>query len=289
MRSFILINKTGTQYDITTEELLFYGVSGLGLDKDEEYREVGNRYIVVKSKVDATPIEGSLLFAGASPYQQYFDFMRFLDEGDLKILYSPLPNEYFYKDVSVQSVSKSELTVQGVLNCGVKLYSLSPWYSLMDPIINSPDVSGNSSIWNATTGGITWPIKFSVSKPMEIEINHANIEKAPCRLTIKPLVGSITNPTWSHYVNGSLVSTGKINCLVNYGHQLVIDCTTIPYSIGIYNVTTSALVSDQYANSDFSTKRFIELRRGTNKIIVTNELAGYPEIKLESRVFYDGV
>ena len=65
------------------------------------------------------------------------------------------------------------------------------------------------------------------------------------------------------------------------GHTLVIDSTTIPYSIIEYD-SADRVVADRYPLCDFSTKRFFMLQVGSNSIAIshdgTNDVGGAVQI-----------
>jgi hypothetical protein len=99
------------------------------------------------------------------------------------------------------------------------------------------------------------------------------------------IFGECVNPSWRHYVDGVLVSTGKLNATIPANRKVIIDSTTIPYSIKLYDLANN-FIGDLYGASDFATDRFIYLRPGKNRITVTQDNTSDISVGVESRIFY---
>ena len=85
-----------------------------------------------------------------------------------------------------------------------------------------------------------------------------------------------------------MVATGKVNGNIEKNNKLVIDTTTIPYTIHQYDMNNN-LISDMYQLSDFSTYRFMMLGYGKNVISVTQEGAGVVKLSVEAKIEYAAV
>ena len=252
---------------------------------DESYRTIGQRWSLLSSERSQTPISGSLAFIGDDPYAQYYEFVRDVSPKGLKFTYTTDDGRSVYKkDVRIKSLEKTELTEAGFLDCSVEFTPSTPWYRELTLVTTPARITDNDGwVWEEHT---EWPNRFRSTADMSIVIDVDTDTESPCALIID---GPITNPTWSHYVNGVLFETGKINCTVLSGNHLVIDNRRDPYRIAIFNSDLTSMVQDVYQLSDFTTKRFIKLQNGQNSIQVSADSATTVEIRMEANLYYDSV
>jgi hypothetical protein len=99
------------------------------------------------------------------------------------------------------------------------------------------------------------------------------------------LYGELVNPTWRHYLNNVLQTTGKITGTVMPNHRLVIDTTTIPYSMKQVDAFGN-VVSDMYQLSDFSTERFVRFGKGRNTVSVQADNTNTLNVGVEAQIEY---
>ena len=128
----------------------------------------------------------------------------------------------------------------------------------------------------------TYAYQYSNSANNEVTIESDSWQQSPAKIII---LGPVTDPIWRQYLNDELIATGKLNGSVLAGHRLVIDTTTIPYSILEYN-SSGQVVADLYQSSDFSTERFIRLRHGKNRISVSATDTNVIGIGVEAQLEY---
>ena len=91
-----------------------------------------------------------------------------------------------------------------------------------------------------------------------------------------------------HYVNDVVEISGKVNCTIGASERLVIDTSTSPYTIKKLD-TYMQEIEDCYQNSDFSTKRFVTLKNGENKIAFSHEGATDLTAIIEAKLIYESV
>lgn len=291
MRYFTLVNSAGEARDITNTSLFFHEISGLGFTKEPTYRQIGNRLLVVNKKTQQESILGKVAFFEDDPYSGYFDFVQFITQEPLTIMYTPddsspkdSPSSITYRrSVIVKKLSKKELEQAGYLDCEIELAPLGPWYKYM-AISNGTDSVVNSLKW-----GVTWGINWGPLDDYSNGIRSDSGIDSPSRLTI---FGPVVNPSWRHYVNGIIAETGKLNDVeVASNEYIVVDKIALPSTIRKYSAVTGDIVEDLYSKSDFSTKRFITIANGINTVSVTGEEPGSlePVVKLEAYIYYESV
>lgn len=287
VRQFKLINGYGQEFDITSTDYLFSSPSGLGYDRTESYRQIGNSFVRVNKQPKQGSITGKLIFTPPNAYTKYYDFIQFINVEPLKLQYIPLSSiGTFYRDVTVSKIEKSELTKYASLECSITFTCFTPWYR---PVIFSPNTfqkAGN--LWP-----IAWPKQWGQGNTMAIELDSDSFLDSPCRLVIKgeKISGKnsgFTNPSWTHYVNGVRFETGAITCSADEGQSLIIDNTSYPYTMKIFD-DKGNLVRDVYSASNFSTERFLSIQNGHNTIAISNEGANQLEIRAEVYLQYETV
>lgn len=276
MRKFSLINNDGTSYNLTEKRKSFlYNVDGLGYSRETEFQRIGENLSIVKDNLAQGIISGTIKFWQPGADLQYFQFAQFCQNKPLKLKYVTPTGNTYYRDGYVTSISKSDGN-NTPLTVSIEFTSNSPWYKNVN-IFNGGDVQGSGKTYN-----YTYDYTYAEGVQQSVVINSDSYIDSPVRIT---LYGPLTNPVWSHYLNNNLVSTGKVVGTVNAGNKLVIDTTTIPYSIKQYDMNDN-LISDMYQLSDFSTYRFVLLGYGENIISVTNDLIGVIKIGAEARIEY---
>lgn len=277
MRTFTLLDRDGTSYNLTEPTTaFFYNVEGLGYSREVEYQQIGDRYEPIKNNLAQGLINGMIRFKQPNAYKKYFDFVQFCQNTPLRLIYTPSTTP-FYRDGQVTSISKTEGS-DGVLSCSIEFSASTPFYKILYEY--NPGV---------ITGGKTYSYEYdyvySNSVAGTVTLNIDSYLSCPAKIEI---YGYAVNPSWRHYVNNVLVSTGKVNTSIEAGNKLVVDTTTTPYSIKQYNLSNE-LISDVYQLSDFSTDRFITLKNGRNTISVAHEGGSLIQVGVEARIEYASV
>ena len=282
MRNFVLYNAAGESYKLMTRQRFLYSPGGLGFDRDDTFARLGSNYAAVERGYAQGKITGNLYFPQPNAYQKYYDFVRFTDKQPLVISYTP-DFGTFYRRVQVSKIDKSELNEFGALDVSVDLTALGLWYRTLTAINNGEQANGKIySVDEQTqeTIGYSYPYVYGESAGV-LRIQSDSYEDSPAKLTI---FGPVANPSWSHHANSEEIATGAVNATVLSGHKLVIDATTTPYSIKIFDMQNN-LISDVYGLSNFATERFIILKQGSNVITVT----GGGQVMIEGQISYAGV
>jgi hypothetical protein len=299
MRHFRITNGNGDILDTTSEDILLTDPAGLGIERDTSFRRVGNRFITVSSRPKQLPFTGKIIFYGDEPYTQYYDAVKILSKPPLYLNYNPYgdfgvadifgTSNYYTKRCELSKLSKTELDKEyGCLSSDLELIPLTPWY-----IVRAIEVHAQADS-NQTQHNLKFPFKFPVrfgsSRPMnaQFDFTHSTMNEGPCRLRLS---GPFSDPSWTHYVGSTPVSTGRlINCPVDAGEYLWIDNTTDPYSIYVGDQNGSTLIRDVYQTSDFSTQRFITMQPGDINTIVFNNLSGESiDVRVEVHEYYESV
>ena len=99
----------------------------------------------------------------------------------------------------------------------------------------------------------------------------------------------MVNPTWTHYVDGELVSTGGLiensPVTVDANETLIIDNTSGVYSMTVYN-TETAIERNVYEYRDFNKPCFFTLKQGVNEIVINSDNNDAVQIEAEGHIYY---
>lgn len=285
MRTFALIDKDGTTYNITVKDkVFFYGITGLGFEDETAFLRIKERFSLASKKLAQGKIVGTVKFWQRGAEAEYFRFAQFCQNGPLKLQYAPqsgqitksgfshgyveqrtlfLPYEYvtrenFFRDGYITKIERSD----GVGNCleaVIEFTAETPWYKK----VSEYNYGGQSQ--DGKKYSYNYSYQYATTADNEITVESDSWQQSPAKIII---LGPVTDPIWRQYLDDELVATGKLNGSILEGHRLVIDTTTVPYSIREYD-SQGQFVADLYQSCDFSTERFIRLAHGKNRIAVS--------------------
>ena len=301
-RQFKLTNSKGEVLDLLNQNgAMFFEPDGLGFSESADWLQLGTTFRPVNIRSAQRVISGRIIILGENEaYSRYHEFIRFIRSAPLVMEYTI--HDTFYIDVRVQSIEKSELTHDGVLDCKIQFVALGPFYKYVKKYVpiprtldylsyivtnnNEEFVSSNDSfiIASGPDANDRYDYVYSDIYPEEnidTAVMHLDaIEESPVRITI---YGPCTKPQWLHYVDGKFVASGKYNGTLAENRMLIVDNTVVPYKI--YEKTSDGVyMGDRYGACDFSTERFIFAKPGENRISIGHEdnfgVAFYVEAKL---------
>ena len=229
MRQFYLVNKDGQRYQLINDfsRAFLWQPSGLGFGIDRDYKESDGFFFEMNKEVAQTAKSGTLVFFGPDPYPEYKAFMDYITHSeDLKLAYCP-KNNWYYVDIDVESVEKTEIQEDGTLQCSINMLPKTPLYL---PYELNIDLSGDlgTSIkqydykYNyvysntAVAGEIEFEIPAQMDSGLEITIP-----------------GQISSPVMTFYANGEIIGQIDLSSIsVSLGEY--VRYSSIPLSAGIY-------------------------------------------------------
>lgn len=273
MRTFTLIDNDGNEYDVTTAGVaFFYKIDGLGFAKNLEYQRIEDRYALLSEHVAQQKITGTVKFWQPNAERAYFNFAQFCQNSPIRMRYNP-GFDTFYRTGTISKIERSD--GDNSLTAKIEFTASTPWYKILTAF-------SDGSITGGKVYNYKYDYVYSDSSVNSVTLDSDSYQSSPARVI---LYGELVNPTWRHYLNNVLQTTGKINGTVLPNHRLVIDTTTIPYSIKQVDAFGN-VVSDMYQLSDFSTGRFVRLGYGVNTIAVSADNATELTISVEAEIEY---
>ena len=229
MRQFYLVNKDGQRYQLINDfsKAFLWQPSGLGFGIDRDYKESDGFFFEMNKEVEQTAKAGILVFFGPDPYPEYKAFMDYITHSEgLKLAYCP-KNNWYYVDIDIESVEKTEIEEDGTLQCSINMLPKTPLYL---PYELNIDLSGDlgTSIKQydykydyvysntAVAGEIEFEIPAQMDSGLEITIP-----------------GQISSPVMTFYANGEIIGQIDLSSIsVSLGEY--VRYSSIPLTAGIY-------------------------------------------------------
>ena len=274
MRTFTLIDNDGNTYDVTAKnDLFFYGVEGLGYAQTTEFQRIEDRYALLNNYTSQAKIKGTIKFWQPDAERKYFDFAQFCQNGPIRMKYNPGHGE-FYRNGVISEIVRTDGT-GSELRVSLTFMAQTPWYK-------SVSAHNDGQIVGGKVYDYTFDYTYSSAVVNSVSVESDSYQSSPVKLII---YGPATNPSWRHYLNNVLQTSGKITGNVLANHKLIIDTTTIPYSIKQFDMLGNE-VSDMYQLSDFSTERFIRFGKGRNTVSVQADNTNTLNVGIEAQIEY---
>lgn len=261
MREFSLQNNIGEVYRLNSLDYFLHDPEGLGFRRNASYQKIGSTYTMLRDGFEQQPISARIMFKTSktlSAYRQYTKFKEFLQLIPLTLIYR-IPGGEYRLDCVPESVEKTEINSVLGMDIGLVLTPLTMWY-------REVTVEGTNQVRI---------------------ISDSNI-LAPCHIMITPS-SALTSILWRLWDDWfQVVESGSLSNIpdslkIKTTDTLHIRSDTNPYQI--YKTTSGGDKYDLYAYSNFSTKRFIHLRKGYNAISCTDAAS----MTVEARIYYETV
>lgn len=274
MRTFRLYDNDGNRYNLTSkDDLFFYAVDGLGFRQEAQFQRIEDRFALLTNYIAQGKIQGTIKFWQPQAELQYFNFAQFCQNKPLTLDYNNNYGKYLREGI-ITEIKRSD-GKGNPLEIEIEFSAVTPWYKTVSEYNEGTIVGGK--VYN-----YTYDYTYSGSVVNTVSIDSDSYQSSPVRLVI---FGPAVNPTWRHYINNVLTSTGKINGNVLQNHKLIIDTTTIPYSIKQVDMLGN-LISDMYQQSDFSTQRFVRFGHGTNTVTFAADNTSVLNVGVEAEIEY---
>ena len=274
MRTFKLYDNDGNSYDLTAKgELFFYGIENLGFTQNAKFQRIEDRFAILENNMAQAKIKGTVRFWQPGAELKYFQFAQFCQNKPLRMEYNP-GHGLYSRDGYITQVKRSD-GKEAALTIEIEFSATTPWYKVVAEY-NSGEVTDGKKY------NYTYDYQYSNAVQGSVIVDSDSFQSSPVKLII---FGEVVNPTWRHYLNNVLQVEGKINGTILPNNRLIIDTTSIPYSIKQVDAYGN-LVSDMYQQSDFSMDRFIRFGYGRNVISVTAENVDVVNLGVEAQIEY---
>ena len=281
VREFKLVNEKGQEYSLMDiyNHCLLTDPSGLGYSYSTEYEQLGNTFVTNLSKFEQGQISGTANFLSYDNYKNLVDFIEASESlrFSYKIPFQNSQKEYF-KDVQIQSISKTQKQTNGIISETITFDCLSLWYEENTTTYTVEQLE-NEIRWD-----FEWDSRFSdyASRTLQY-INQGHIE-APVYIEID---GNVVNPKIELYVDGELYQTVAVTTTIAQYEKLIYDTRENQFTIAKQNTdgTLQSLFSLDYINFEndnvirIPKNKSCEIRLTADNEVLNAQLTIYPRYK----------
>lgn len=281
VREFKLVNEKGQEYSLMDiyNHCLLTDPSGLGYSYSTEYEQLGNTFVTNLRKFEQGQISGTANFLSYDNYKNLVDFIEASESlrFSYKIPFQNGQKEYF-KDVQIQSITKTQKQTNGIISETVTFDCLSLWYE-ENTITYTVEQLENEIRWD-----FEWDSRFSdyASRTLQY-INQGHIE-APVYIEID---GNVVNPVIELYVDGELYQTVEVKTTIAQYEKLIYDTRENQFTIAKQNTdgTLQSLFSLDYINFEndnvirIPKNKSCEIRLTADNEVLNAQLTIYPRYK----------
>lgn len=274
MRTFRLYDNDGNRYNLTSRDhLFFYAIDGLGFEQSAEFQRIEDRFALLESHIEQATIEGTIKFWQPEAELQYFNFAQFCQNQPIMMDYNNNYGTYSRRGI-ITKIERGDGDGNELL-IKIQFKAQTPWFK--EIIEYNPGTESGGKVYN-----YSYDYTYLKGGKNTITIDSDSYQSSPVKLVV---IGPAINPSWRHYLNGELVTEGKINGIIGPDNHLIVDTTTIPYRI-IQVDALGQLVSDLYQQSDFSTYRFVRFGHGRNTVTFSADESNILNVGVEAQIEY---
>lgn len=298
-----LSNKSGAVIDLTKPEHFAYAPTGLGINIDHTYYASDGYFKSISKAVSLSSPTFSIVFGASEsvdiwksdPYLAYRSFLNFLNVGGLKLLYmtnsSDIRNAYT-AEVDLVSLTKSDLTPNGVLEETLTLNRVSPWYKNRSILLgerehlfgsgkyvaqgDTPDLSGYNYTYQYGTDSTIPTIPEASFEIDNLAFNDQNSGVGTI-IEMEALVDGYKSPTIeithkNEATGVEIVQRDGYDLTLNKGDKVII--SSQPGNNYAYLIKAGSNIAENiYNKQDQNYTGFIKLFNGMNtaRTIVTDD------------------
>lgn len=151
MRKFYFQNSSGERIALNGENRLHLtDPTGLGLTLTPSFADLKRGFFrgISDDAEPQTSFNGTLTFTGASPYDDYRNFVDWLQQaGQLYLIYKPTTNTEYMRQIELSYLSKGELNSLRWLVVPAAFFYVTPWYRPTATELELINIEGNAIVY----------------------------------------------------------------------------------------------------------------------------------------------
>lgn len=236
MRQFLIQNQYGEQIQLQGGSVFLWEPEGLGFEYDIDFIGTDGFFIETYREVEQVEKNGTLVFKPGTPYQDYRELMSWiLSAGKLTLGYNP-DSQWFYVNVAVSNVEKSELNIYGLLEVPITFMPLTPWYT---PYNLNLTIDGEG-VGDVKRYIYSYPYRYSNSARAGV-LDFTVQAQMPCDFELE-IPGLVQNPV----ITATRLDTDEVIGVIDLS-QVSADTgetlkfSTVPSEAGAFMLTTSGI------------------------------------------------
>ena len=285
VREFCLLNEKGQRYSLMDIEnyCLLTEPSGLGFSYSSEYEQIGNTFVETLRTLEQGEVLADFNFLYYDNYRNLVDFIETSEKLRLEyVLPYKSGTKKYYKDVNINSLSKTEKKDNGVMTEACVIKCLTLWYEEKQLVF---DINNNNNI-NEIRWDFVWDSYFVGNADGKIDVINKGHIAAPIELEIS---GRVVNPYIVLYVDNEEVQRINFSTTINLYEKLLYGTKENEFYIKRKKVdgTTEDLFDLNVINfGDDNVLRIPRNKSCTIKIMAENEIS---EVKATIFIYYKAV
>ena len=200
MRRFYIQNEYGEKIELQGGSIFLSGPAGLGFFDDVEYMEADGFFIETRRESGQTEKTGTLVFLPTRAYTGYWEFANWIFAAERLTLAYSADGDWYFCDVDITDMEKTELGIGGVLEVPVTFMPLSPWYTPYDLNLTME----GEGLQGIKCYSYTYPYRYSNSARAGV-LDFSVTAQMPCDFQLT-LPGSVQNPI----LTATRLDTGEV-------------------------------------------------------------------------------
>lgn len=200
MRRFYIQNEYGEKIELQGGSIFLSGLAGLGFFDDVEYMEADGFFIETRRESGQTEKTGTLVFLPTRAYTGYWEFANWIFAAERLTLAYSADGDWYFCDVDITDMEKTELGIGGVLEVPVTFMPLSPWYTPYDLNLTME----GEGLQGIKCYSYTYPYRYSNSARAGV-LDFSVTAQMPCDFQLT-LPGSVQNPI----LTATRLDTGEV-------------------------------------------------------------------------------
>lgn len=282
VREFSLMNDLGQEFSLMDIEnfCLFTEPQGLGIDYNNEYTQLENIFVNIARKINQSKISGQINFAGYDNYRKFIDFIESSNSLMLKYKVPYQKPKIFYRDVEVETISKTEINSNGIISESISINCLSLWYE--NKVVTFQSTGSEAQNWD-----YEWDYKWDGNNSTDIEfINPGHID-AEIQVEID---GAVSNPSIKLYENGKLIQSVDITDTIASGYKFIYSSRENDFYIAKKKISTGEIISlFDLSKINFANDNVLIIPKNQSNRLVLNADSDITTAKVSIFVYYKAV
>lgn len=263
VREFNLLNEKGQTFSLMDIQkyCLLTEPTGLGYAYLADYEQVENSFVGNLRRLEQGTISGTVNFVNYDNFTKLVDFIEQAEK--LKFQYIVPENNKkitLYKDIEIQSLSKTQIQPNGILSEMVVFNCLSLWYEQNDIVYTAESVEDELR-WD-----FKWDSRFTDYENRNITFENKGHVEAPFLLEMN---GYVKNPTISVYVNNEKRYELALDLTVEEGEKLVY--STRDDELLLYLEDANGNKNNLFNYLDLNNINFFKLPKGVSEVRLSAE------------------
>lgn len=269
VRQFRLTNTLNEEYNLMSEDSFGHSPQGLGVAFANSFYGVNANFINDSIGVEQNSFEIQIAFGtlNQKPYQEFNNFVNFLNHQPITIEYSMNGIGTRKRDAIVSQVTKTEINEQNMLNETFEFNCITPFYEWVEFERKKREGTQGGKRYNARYN-YRYGEANSIFNTIELDNDSAYFgvsDSSPLEIEITA-TEPVSNPEWEIVQNGVVVQNDRFFIDLEVGQKLIV--SSEPQNQRAILVDTNGFKTNVYMKQDFTKSNFVVAPLGKSTLEV---------------------